>query len=778
MAHQMITRKRFLIFMVVLFIFFSIVLRTTVQIDHVNDTLRKYSLKQNENGIKVMVVIGTRPEAIKMAPVIRELRLQSDRFQCILVSTGQHKEMLAQVLEIFNLQSSVDIDLNVMRTDQTLSGLTSLVMTEMSKVLEVVKPDILLVQGDTTTAFIAALAAFYKQIPVGHVEAGLRTRELYSPFPEEINRQSIGNLASIHFAATTLAAQNLFEEKKTLMNIFVTGNPVVDALYEVSSLPESSIITSIRQKIANVMQNSKYRLVLLTAHRRENHGEPLKNIIKAVAQLLIKFPDVVVVYPVHLNPRVRQSIRDVAPDLSFTSLSDAAVVKDPNSSHYNRLLLIDPLSYQDLVKLMSLSEFILTDSGGIQEEGISMGKPIFVLRTSTERQEGVNSGAAVLIGTETEVIFTTVSKILVNPEIGKTMTASKNLYGDGKAAKRIIALIRWFFESKEASHHNPPFKHYIPSSPDPSAVTSAPRASSQTFPEKPYDLVVVFTVWKRATLDEYFQMAMDQTILKTGIRTNIVVFQNNNYLDVSEIVKKWSDPKLWLPNDVTVTYIYSPIPTGYYGRFLTPLLFNVDNENGKFILCDDDLIFGKRYWENLLRVVDQGFLATRNGRFIPQDPGASGKSWDNNVQVTFEEDVLYDFGGQMWAGKFDWLQKVWQHPPATLMTAEDLWISAALKTHYGILTKRPRCPKLDMEQCSCSMKIAVDHQPGEVVGTKVNDATDRRPAEELILKHTRFVPNGADVKAIEANAYTFHRRENGWPFSLEGTRFQNCLWWS
>lgn len=376
-----------------------------------------------------MLVFGTRPEAIKMAPLVKVLQKRSEDFQTIICVTAQHREMLDQVLDIFNI--SPDYDLDIMKKDQDLYDITIRILNGMRDVLRKVQPDLVLVHGDTTTATVAALAAFYQQIPVGHVEAGLRTYDIYSPWPEEMNRQLIGRIATYHFTPTFYSKKNLLLEGVCENRIIVTGNTVIDALYWVVDRIKNDFALNtklemlIRQNGYDVNRLSRDRkLVLITGHRRENFGEGFVSICKAIKKMVVKYPNVDFVYPMHLNPNVRNPIHDT---FSKWELSEVGNV-----------FFIEPLEYLSFVYLMEKSAIILTDSGGIQEEAPSLGKPVLVMRETTERPEALEAGTVKLVGTDCLRIVNEVSSLLENQEIYDKMSKSLNPYGDGKACERTV----------------------------------------------------------------------------------------------------------------------------------------------------------------------------------------------------------------------------------------------------------------------------------------------------------------------------------------------------
>lgn len=379
-----------------------------------------------------MLVFGTRPEAIKMAPLVKEFQKHPDTFQTIVCVTGQHREMLDQVLNIFDIRP--DFDLNIMKQGQDLYDVTSRVLTGMRDVLREAQPDVVLVHGDTTTSTAAALAAFYQQIPVGHVEAGLRTHNILSPWPEEMNRQITGRIASYHFAPTALSRQNLLQENVDDANITVTGNTVIDALYWVVDRIKND--RSLDAELEKVLRRAGYDvnrladgrpLVLITGHRRENFGDGFINMCTAIKQLTERYPNVDFVYPMHLNPNVRRPIHEVFGD---------------DLSNLGNMYFIEPLEYLSFVYLMEKSTIVLTDSGGIQEEAPGLGKPVLVMRDTTERPEALEAGTVKLVGTDREKIFNEVSTLLDDAAAYARMSQAVNPYGDGLACSRIVERLK------------------------------------------------------------------------------------------------------------------------------------------------------------------------------------------------------------------------------------------------------------------------------------------------------------------------------------------------
>ena len=366
--------------------------------------------------IKVMTVFGTRPEAIKMAPLVLELQKQSQRFEAITTVSAQHREMLDQVLDIFHIKP--DYDLNIMHARQTLTDITSNVLINLDKILKEAKPDIVLVHGDTTTTFAASVAAFYNQIPIGHVEAGLRTWEKYSPYPEEMNRQMTDAMTDLYFAPTNQSKANLLKENHKEDNIYITGNTAIEAL-------KQTVDKEYHHDILDKVSPDN-KLILLTMHRRENQGEPMRRVFKVIREVVESREDVEVIYPVHLSPAVQEAAKEIL-------------------GNTERIHLISPLDVVDFHNLAARSYFIMTDSGGVQEEAPSLGKPVLVLRDKTERPEGVEAGTLKLVGTESEKVKEEMEELLDNDAEYQRMAQAKNPYGDGKASERILDAIAYYF---------------------------------------------------------------------------------------------------------------------------------------------------------------------------------------------------------------------------------------------------------------------------------------------------------------------------------------------
>lgn len=397
---------------------------------------------------KILLVFGTRPEAIKMAPLVKEFQKQPESFLTLVCVTGQHRKMLDQVLDLFEI--TPDFDLNIMEPSQDLYDVTSRVLLGMREVLKKTKPNLILVHGDTSTSTAAALAAFYQKIPVGHVEAGLRTHNIYSPWPEEINRQITGRLASLHFAPTPKSKQNLKREGVSEETIFITGNTVIDALFWVlekigqKDEIKASVIKELEKEgletnKISAWENRTRKLVLITGHRRENFGPGFRNICEAIKELGERNPEVDFVYPMHLNPSVREAVKTLFSKQTNPSEKDNSDLRITNK---HNVFFTEPLDYLPFVYLMSNSHLILTDSGGIQEEAPSLGKPVLVMRNNTERPEAVEAGAAQIVGANKEKIIAETQRILDGKELYKRIGGIVTPYGDGKACERIIEIVK------------------------------------------------------------------------------------------------------------------------------------------------------------------------------------------------------------------------------------------------------------------------------------------------------------------------------------------------
>ena len=386
---------------------------------------------------KILIVFGTRPEAIKMAPLVKAFQAQSDSFETKVCVTAQHREMLDQVLDLFEITPEYDLD--IMKPGQDLYDVTSNVLLGMKPVLTDFKPDVVFVHGDTSTTFAASLAAFYQQISVAHIEAGLRTGDIYSPWPEEANRQLTSQITAYHFAPTATSKENLLKENVQENNILITGNTVIDALF--LALNKIKNDTDLEQKIINFInnqlnhstfniapsgnapgvQNSKF--ILVTGHRRENHGQGFINICNALKEIALSNPDIDIVYPVHLNPNVQKPVKELLADVA-------------------NIYLIDPLQYEQFIYMMDKSYFIITDSGGVQEEAPSLGKPVLVMRDTTERPEALDAGTVKLVGTDTELIIKEAQELIDNKEAYEHMSKASNPYGDGHACQKVVEFLR------------------------------------------------------------------------------------------------------------------------------------------------------------------------------------------------------------------------------------------------------------------------------------------------------------------------------------------------
>ena len=737
------------------------------------------------NTLCIIVIFGTRPEAVKLIPIIKELKM-NNKFFCVTINTGQHKSMTKQILESLNMSKYVDLELNIMRNNQSLTKLTSRIILELDKIYSFFHPDSVIVQGDTTTSFAAALSAFYKKIPIFHVESGLRTKNIYSPFPEEFNRISIDDISTLLFAPTNITAINLLKEDKNPNKIFITGNTIVDTLKLTlnRTYPSKNIYDLIETAKAFYKNNTECKIILLTCHRRENYFSPISNILKAVEKLLKKFHDIVIIIPFHLNPNIIQSIKMGLSENIFNHLINRKEIKDPLYSYLNRLFIIKPLNYIDLIHLLSISFFIMTDSGGIQEESISIGKPVLILRENTERIEGVKLGSALLTGTSIEKIYYYASLLLNNETIYNKMSKqNNNVYGYGNSSKIIVNIIERYFG------FGLPLPNFINFNYSDGFNLSKIfykfdgmlRKSNN---EDLYELVIVLTVWKRNNIESQLMQIKRQSIIER-FKINIIIFQNSNHIDITDIIKKWNISKF--NNNIKITYINSPFETGYFGRFLSPLMSFVTTY-AYFIICDDDIIWGDRYFENMIRLVDEGYLATRNGRLIDKNfieiAPNSNLAWKKNIQVCYDDDIEYDFGGHIWAGRISWLRNAWTHIPVSIENCEDFWLSAVLKTFYNISTRTPKCPCpenniINPDFCAASHLSANLH-----LNSKVGDSLGKDYSiRSILIKLTCEKYNYKPLLNIEPKIYQeiqqkFKYGNETYPiFNLTDHLWDNVLFW-
>ena len=713
--------------------------------------IKKYFIP---NTYRIAFIFGTRPEAVKLFPLIKELK-ENKNYVCIIINTGQHKEMIQQILNSLHMESSIDFNLNLMKKNQSLAKLTSTVILELDKIYNLINPNAIIVQGDTTTAFSAALSAYYKKIPIFHVEAGLRTHNLYYPFPEEFNRLTIDDLSTLYFSPTNWSASNLLKEYKNASNIFVTGNTIVDSLlFTLKNTSPSKNIKSLFNKAKNLcIPSDECKIILLTCHRRENYFKPIYNIITAVVELLKNFNNIVVIFPFHLNPNVQQSIKNALPNIFYNKIINRKTINNKNFAYLNRFLMIPPLGYLDLIHLESESYFIMSDSGGIQEEAVSMGKPIIILRENTERPEGVQSGCAFLAGVSFKKIYYYASSLLQNYNLYQNISKKQYIYGNGNSSVIISNIIRNYFNNNLLYTDAFNLSNYkdILSQYDDSLMNKDNLIHLNTY-KKEYDIVIVLTVWKRNNLERQLIQVKNQSILKNK-RINVIIFQNSNHTYIEDIVNRWKNSS-YFSGEVDITYIPSPIETGYFGRFLVPLTSSVSDDS-YFFICDDDIIWGNRYFENMLRVVNEGFLCTRNGRIITKNFIETAEYGDSglNKQVCFNEDIEYDFGGHIWAGRISWLRKAWNHIPFSIENSEDFWISAVLQTFYNISTKIPKCPcpegkPIIPDMCAVSHMSGRKHEDAKLgnitIGFNIRSMTIRGIIEKfnyqrLVIRKPEYV---------------------------------------
>ena len=695
-----------------------------------------------ENTYRLAFIFGTRPEAIKLFPLIKELKKEK-QFICIIINTGQHKEMIKQIFKSLKMEDFIDFDLNLMKKNQSLEKITSETISELENIYNLISPNAVIVQGDTTTAISASISAFYHKIPIFHVEAGLRTHNFYYPFPEEFNRVTIDEISTLYFAPTEWAASNLLKENKNLNNIFITGNTIVDSLKLTlnNTYPSENVKGLIQKSKLLCLSENDCKIILLTFHRRENYYKPIYNILKAVQKLLKNYRDIVIIFPFHLNPNVQKSIKNSIPKLVYEEIIKGKKIKNENYIYLNRLIMIPPLNYIDLIHLESSSYFIMSDSGGIQEEAVSIGKPILILRENTERPEAIKSGIAFLTGTSSNKIYNYASSLLLNKDLYLKVSKSQKIYGMGNSSIIITKIIKDYFYNNLKNTYSLNSMNYqdILNKYDESIMNNN-ESNKVNGKEEFYDIIIVLTVWKRNNLERQLIQIKNQSILKNK-KTNIIIFQNSNHVYIDDIVNKWNQSDCF-SEKVNITFIHSPIETGYFGRFVIPLTSSITGDS-YFFICDDDVIWGNRYFENMFRVVNEGYLCTRNGRIINSNFHTSGAVFEEgtmpNKQVCYNEDIEYDFGGHIWAGRISWLRKAWNHIPFSLENCEDFWISAALKSFYNISTKTPRCPcpegkPIVPDLCAASDNSSILHQEAIFGNTTVTHKIRHDLYKELTKK--------------------------------------------
>ena len=735
-------RKNFIYILIILLLFitsFFLLYKLLIRKSPLYTNLSKYL---SQNTYRLAFVFGTRPEAIKLFPLIKELK-ENKNFTCIIINTGQHKEMIKEIFDSLYMDDIIDFNLDLMKNNQSLVQLTSRIMMELEKIYNLINPNAIIVQGDTTTAFSAAVSAFYQKIPIFHVEAGLRTHNLYYPFPEEFNRISIDDISTLYFAPTDWAANNLLKEYKNQSNIFITGNTIVDSLEFTlkNSLPSKKIKKLIKKSKSLCFSKDNCKIILLTCHRRENYFSPIYNILIAVQELLKNYNDIVIILPFHLNPNVKQSIKNSIPILVYDKIIEGKEIKIKEYLYLNRLLIIPPLNYIDLVHLESESYFLMSDSGGIQEEAVSIGKPILILRDNTERPETVKSGCGFLVGTSSQKIYNYASSLLKNKDLYRKISKPQYIYGKGNSSVIISKIIQNYFENKITKSFSPnltkKFNDIITKYDN--SLLKNNNSNSFNNQKDLYDVVIILTVWKRNNLERQLIQIKNQSILKDK-KINIIIFQNSNHININHHVNKWKQSDSF-PENVDITFIQSPIETGYFGRFIIPLTSSVGSDS-YFIVCDDDVIWGNRYFENMLRVVNEGSLATRNGRIVDEYYKETSESYRNgspDQQVCYNEDIEYDFGGHIWAGRISWLRQAWNHIPFSFENCEDFWLSAVLKSFYNIPTKIPKCPCPDgnpiiPDLCAASDKSAYVHEKAKVGESSITEELRVKLIKEITIK--------------------------------------------
>lgn len=647
----------------------------------------------------VSFVFGTRPEIIKLAPVIKSFENYKN-IKVVNIFTGQHQDLSNSFLELFNIIPTYR--LKVMKYNQSLGLLTSTLLYRISEILNLLNPSLLIVQGDTTSAMAASLSAFYSNIPIAHIEAGLRTYKINSPFPEEMNRQLISKLSTYHFAATTFNIQNLNQDCLSSSKIYLVGNTVVDSLHY--------ILLNNKKKINYI--NEKYgNIILFTIHRRENR-EYYVDIFNTMLKIIKENSDTILIYPIHPNPNVLNALLQLIPKEIYSNIIDRIKIKDEKYSFLNRLVLLKPISYSEMVYIMNISTIIVTDSGGIQEEAVSLGKKLLIIRESTERYEAVYYKAAILVGINPLNIYSNITCIINNKKECNEILISKSIYGRGNSGKKIANILM----------KNMPFKTEF-------------RSSKCDLNNIIYDIIFVLTVWKRKNYIWQIELLYKQDYSK-NYNILIVIYQNGNHINISDY-----SHFLNRKENIKLKYIHSEIDTGYFARFLIPLLFS-SYSNSLFFVIDDDIRWGNLYFENMIKLVEKGYLATRNGRFVDKNGNYKVISYGKlkGIPILYDNYIEFDFGGHIWGGKIDWLKVLWNNPPPFIDTCEDIWISVVLKTYLGVKTATPKCNNITLstigEICACD-DYTNNHESG-IIGNSVNNDKNYR---EFRIHHIKQIMN-------------------------------------
>ena len=522
------------------------------------------------------------------------------------------------------------------------------------------------------------------------------------------------------------------------------------------------------------------KIIILTCHRRENYYTPINNILKAVGELLKNFDDIVIIFPFHLNPNVRQSIKDAIPNVVYDNIIKGKKITNSQYIYLNRLLLIPPLNYLDLIHLESISYFIMSDSGGIQEEAVSLGKPILILREITERPEVVKSGCGFLTGFSSDKIYHYASELLMNNTLYQNISKPQYIYGKGDSSKIISEIIQKYFSNdlqKANSYKNQNYSDILSQYDNSLLKNKDLNFNYNDF----YDIVIVLTVWKRNNLESQLIQIKNQSILKNK-KTNIIIFQNANHINIDNIVNKWKQSDVF-SEKVDITFIHATMETGYFGRFVIPLTSSVRSES-YFIICDDDIIWGKRYFENMIRVVNEGSLCTRNGRIITEDYQTISEVYKNerlDNHVCYNEDIEYDFGGHTWAGRISWLRKAWNHIPFSFENSEDFWLSATLKSFYNISTKIPKCPcpegndPIIPDMCAVSHKSSDQHENAVIGNLTISKNIRAKLMKEITekFKYQRLIYSKPEyVKSIHKK-FVFGKNI----FNLKDDFWKDVLYW-
>ena len=716
---------------------------------------------------RFLFFMGSRREALRLGPVIVKLRESS--VDVFVVSTAENVRDVDDILSRFAV--SCDVHLGSVKGSGSLGMLRARTSERLGAILDHWKPGVTVVQGGTATAYFAALESFYRHIPVAHVDAGVRTSESRTPFSYEYNQQAIDLVTEWHFAATEREARNLLSEGKSCESIYLVGSTVVEALRAVSFGTEpSGRLKLLMARLRKVTGSGKF-LILLILKRLGERERQMGQVFAAVFEILRNFEHVGVFFPIGKNANVRRVLLEVLP-LDTVLLVEQRATFSGEWDFLNRFLLVDPLNLSDGVHSMRFCDLVLTDSRDIQEETECADRQVLVVNERTGSPELVRFGSALLVEATAKSIVGALSGLLTNKSL-REMKQSGFVYGFGNASTAIVDVLLSRAPVDSACRKS---------------FSDADVHKMVTQGHRVYEVVIVLTVWKRMMLDRQLRCVASQASLR-GRKVLVIVFQNGCHVDISDVLLRWKS--FWSGNrNVDIRHVHSTLESGYYGRFLAPLMADSDGET-VWILHDDDILFGSRYYENIFRVVEAGFLATRNCRMIGERGEEVLPAMKTDWFVTWESDMVCDFGGHIWAGRMAWLRDAWSHPPLDVSNCEDFWLSAVLKVFQGVGTRSPRCPKPNSESanwhgelCACADLSALRHQAATVGETKTRDRLRNDLMMRIVKRYnfSRILDESprdfARLRAADGQGYVYHPRKHSGLFHLNEEFEKNCYSWN